>query len=931
MRGVSRRVPADSFAQRTRAILIGANRYVNLKCLDSPVPDVTALASALQNMDAWALPDANVKVSSNKDVTSKKSLLAFLSSSLEGLGADDLLFLYFAGHGIKQSGETFLCPSEADPKNLFDTAISGADLETLLSSVQPRALLVVVDCCEGAGFVENAPRLFRQLGDSDFRILISSSRVGQSSWELPDGGGTLFARHFRDALNGTVSVGEAPGIITFSGLFKYLALQIAHDLRTKYDNLPRQEPIFTGTYHLDPVVFVHKGLTFAQVSVRVAWYPKDYITKVVLRAFWTVCFSLLFIIGCALNYWEHSEFVEQNGEGNIEIMKGHPWLKRLRAPQPLWVFNFGSEAVRPESQLRRGTALIAPLDRPVLPLLGKELIPEFRAKLFLWNGEMKDARSEIRTIITKEEGGREVIKSPGRESQAVDLFAEVATAEDELDFQRLLIGSIRKDVKVAAVKGRIRLDPDTGAPHLNFDYDPDTSFFPSLLQEFARPCHPKLAMWLSMLLNASKYASQQETILDNALRLGCRLDTPVLVKAIEHASVWLIQDVAYYISTEHLDGFGPILISELALHRHEPQITARLLLALSYIDPTTCHASVQNFLRDPNTDVRQAAALVLLGGCKDRFTKPVLAMPRDLNLLLVLVKHHLIGAEGIEQALRNPLNTLQEWKIEKLFHAIQYVNSADLDETVKDLIIESGKMSIKADGVSLLRKRGAPSDPAQGLFSAGGTEVQEEAYRWYLAQHRQEGFHLLLALLQDPSRTFVTCMVATLTLSDVELSQVRLLLSSHSIAKRRAVAILTMKASPREVQTLLQHEDQEIRETAYEYVGYREDMRTIIANLNSSTRTFPDSGTALVRKQQTAREGLLAELQMANPERVQWRLRMYLRTHTSPMDRGVGCSLMQRLEGLWSPDESLDTPKELIITEKFNLSNGQFKKMSHSQ
>ena len=158
---VSRLVPADSFAQRTRAILIGVNTYVNLKSLDSPIPDVAALASALRNRDGCTLPEENVKVSTIKDVACKKSLLAFLSSSLAGVGADDFLFLYFAGHGLNRSGETFLCPSEVDPTNLASTAISGADVEMLLSTIQARALLVVVDCCEGAGFVENAPRLFR--------------------------------------------------------------------------------------------------------------------------------------------------------------------------------------------------------------------------------------------------------------------------------------------------------------------------------------------------------------------------------------------------------------------------------------------------------------------------------------------------------------------------------------------------------------------------------------------------------------------------------------------------------------------------------------------------------------------------------------------------------------------------------------------------
>ena len=718
-------------------------------------------------------------------------------------------------------------------------------------------------------------------------------------------------------LNGTLSVVEAAGVITFSGLFKYLALQIAHDLRTQYKNLPNQEPVFTGTYHLDPVLFVHKGLRFSQVSVRLAWYPKDYITRIIRRIFLAVCFALFFIFGCTLNVWNHSQFVQQNVAGNIAIMKGHPRLNWFRAPQPMWVFNFGSEAIKPESQLKKGTALATRLDQPALHLLENELTSEFRSRLLLWDGDARDARLEIKTVVTKEEGAKEVIQSPGREPQAIDLFAEVATPEDELEFERLRTGSIRKDIKVAAVKGLIRLDPDAGASRLDVSNDSDTSYLSSLLQQFTRPCRPKLSMWLSMLLNAPKYKGQQEAILDTALRLSCKLDSSTLVKAIEHGSVWLIQDISYYISREDLDGFGSVVQSELIRHRHDPQIVSRLLLALTYMEPTSCHPSAQDFLRNSNTDVRQAAALVSLRGCGNRFTKTVLSMPRDVNLIPVLAKHRLISAADITEALRNPLNTFQDWKIEKFFHAIYYIDTADLDETVRSLIIQSSSMSIKADGVALLRERSAPSDAAQGLFSAGGIEVQEQAYRWYLAQHRQEGFTLLLALLHDDSRTFVTCMIARLALSNVELNQIRTLVNSHSIAKRRAVAILSMKAPVQEVEALLQHEDQEIRETAYEFVGYREDIATILADLKKSTRNFPDPVVALVEKQLMARDGLLAEVQGASAESAQWRLRMFLRTHSSPMDRGLRCSLLQRTDGLWSPDESLDTPKETIITEKF--------------
>jgi hypothetical protein len=839
-----------------------------------------------------------------------------------------MLFLYFAGHGLYEAGTTFLCPSGANPQDLNATAISGDEIATVLSKVKPRGLLVVLDCCEGAGFVENAPLLFRQLGDSDFRIVIASSRVGQSSWELPSGGGTLFTRHLTEVLNGTVRIGEVGGIITFSELFEYLALQISEELRSRHDDLPPQDPIFAGTYPLNPVLFVHKGLTLSQVSVRVARYSKAYIQRLFWRVFLSICAIAFLTYGSLLNFWQHSEYIDQAGGGNIEILRGHPSLKWFRTPRPLWVFNFGPEAIQPSSPLKLGQAITVSLGASAVPILSEQLTAEFRARLLFWDGRNAEARSELKTVV-RHEDAREVIKAPGRESQVVNLFAQVPTQGDEITFEGLRLGSIRKDIKVAAIQGLIHLDPNEAARDLDFFGDQDVSYFPTLLRDFEKPCAPNLASHLSMYLNAPKFSDQQALILDTALRLGCRLDEASLVRVIEHSTVWGVGDISYFASAQHLESFDKLLLDDLSQHRREPGVASRLLLALSYTEPSPCPAPLQAFLKSPDTDVRQGAALVLLRSCGDKFAPTILAMPHDVNAFVVLAKHHLIRPDHVAKVWLSPLNTLHDWQHDKVFHAIQYLDRNTLDDdTITDLIIESNDMAVKANGVALLRDRGAPSESAEGLFAAGGVEVQEEAYRWYLSQHRQEGFQLLFHRLDNAASTFVIRLISTLTLTDAELEQLRSLEDAHSIAKLRAVAILTMKSDQRDVVGFLRSPDYETRETAYDYIGYRSDIPAIQKNLNTATQEYPDPAGILVNQQSLAHQELVSELNGLSPELTQRRLRLHARTHTRAFDRGLVCWIAERLQGLWTPDESLDTPKERIISQRFTVSDSELKKLT---
>ncbi|MDP3769288.1 MAG: caspase family protein, partial [Dehalococcoidia bacterium] len=68
------------------------------------------------------------------------------------MGADDRLFVFFAGHGKTdrlRSGEQegYLLPFDGDPGQLFSTAISMESLRRISDRLPARHILYVVDAC----------------------------------------------------------------------------------------------------------------------------------------------------------------------------------------------------------------------------------------------------------------------------------------------------------------------------------------------------------------------------------------------------------------------------------------------------------------------------------------------------------------------------------------------------------------------------------------------------------------------------------------------------------------------------------------------------------------------------------------------------------------------------------------------------------------
>jgi hypothetical protein len=122
------------------ALLIGNQKYQNLRQLNSPELDVKAIGTLLRDRYGFT-------VTTLVNAT-RYQILTELNRYMETLTERDSLLIYYAGHGEIQEATqaAFWLPVDADPKN-DSNWISSDDLTRKIGPMRARHVLVVADSC----------------------------------------------------------------------------------------------------------------------------------------------------------------------------------------------------------------------------------------------------------------------------------------------------------------------------------------------------------------------------------------------------------------------------------------------------------------------------------------------------------------------------------------------------------------------------------------------------------------------------------------------------------------------------------------------------------------------------------------------------------------------------------------------------------------
>lgn len=252
------KVIVERIGEKSRlfAVVIGVSNYKNIQALKYAAADAHAFR---QYLEEYLDIDANnVSVLINEQVT-KDSIRRTLGTELRRkVNPEDMAIIYFSGHGAPESDrqspdgdglEKYFLPHDADPTDLFTTAISMGEMNEMLLRLSARRIVFLGDTCFSGKAGGRTIRLAMKarLNDNFFdrlvqgrgTVFISASQANDSALEDDKLRHGVFTYYLLDGLKGKADY-DGDGKIVIQEIFEYLSHQVPQFTRNQ------QRPVMKG-------------------------------------------------------------------------------------------------------------------------------------------------------------------------------------------------------------------------------------------------------------------------------------------------------------------------------------------------------------------------------------------------------------------------------------------------------------------------------------------------------------------------------------------------------------------------------------------------------------------------------------------------------------------------------------------------------------
>jgi hypothetical protein len=216
--------------RRYRALLVGNWHYpddpANLPDLNGPLNDVSRLAETLADPATGMFAPADVTTLTER---ASYEIVAEMESFFGTATREDVLLLYYSGHGITaDNGTLLLCGRNSRTDRKLATTVSADVVNQMISGCPAAAVTIMLDCCHAGAF--KSGDLAAELAGKG-RYLLTASR---SRDRAPDAehatGMSRFSAHVLRGLRGEAAL---PGSteITLSDLYRYVHRRMTEDGR----------------------------------------------------------------------------------------------------------------------------------------------------------------------------------------------------------------------------------------------------------------------------------------------------------------------------------------------------------------------------------------------------------------------------------------------------------------------------------------------------------------------------------------------------------------------------------------------------------------------------------------------------------------------------------------------------------------------------
>ncbi|MFB2918652.1 caspase family protein [Aerosakkonema funiforme] len=219
------------------ALLIGVSEYEpGLKPLRAAVKDLEAMRRVLENPEMGGF--AAVDILPNPDRMIMEQAIEKIFSERN---RNDLVLLYFSGHGIKDdSGKLFLATSKTSKNDRGElrrtSAVAASFIHDIMSNSRSKRQVVILDCCFSGAFAEGLSAkddgkvdIESQLGGEGRAILTSSSST-QYSFEQQGSDLSMYTHHLIKGMETGLADIDKDGVITVDELHEYARKKLQESL-----------------------------------------------------------------------------------------------------------------------------------------------------------------------------------------------------------------------------------------------------------------------------------------------------------------------------------------------------------------------------------------------------------------------------------------------------------------------------------------------------------------------------------------------------------------------------------------------------------------------------------------------------------------------------------------------------------------------------
>ena len=240
------------------AVVIGIDRYPNVRHLKYAVKDAKAIYNHLIGFNK--IPAENITLLLNQQASLTRMRSALGTHLKNKAGKDDMVIIFFAGHGATEKDvmspdgdglEKYLLPFDADPKDLYATALPMGEVSRIFNRIRSDRLVFIADSCySGAsggrtigidGIRANlSEAFFDRVTGGKGRVIISASGANEVSVENDELKQGVFTYYLLQALKGKADI-DNDNLVTIDEAFRFVS-----------EHVPRatgqeQHPVKKGT------------------------------------------------------------------------------------------------------------------------------------------------------------------------------------------------------------------------------------------------------------------------------------------------------------------------------------------------------------------------------------------------------------------------------------------------------------------------------------------------------------------------------------------------------------------------------------------------------------------------------------------------------------------------------------------------------------